>query len=276
MRLRARSPRLGDKEYREREERTFDRCLTLLKSNPGKLDLVANAVSEEAKQRPTELMVVTQQLLAEWNEAGLPQARRKNGKGAASVTFRRAPLRDLLREHAARVDSSTDEAAAHLRREIRRATVASGLQASASLAFSQVFVARFVQALHQPKGGAPGLHDVAIQMCLDLAADLKRDANMGREERYKWVKRVLDLQERIAGIIRELAQAEAAVAGQDRGELIGAHASQGQGPADPTAQYADLSVAGLRDHAQSLADALGPLADIERGLVPDLEPKPLN
>lgn len=273
MRLRARSPRLGDKEHREREERTFDRCLVLLKSNPGKLDLVATAVSEEAKQRPTELMVVTQQLLSEWHEAGLPQARRQRGQGAASVAFRRKPLRDLLREHAARIDSSTDEAAAHLRREIRRAATQSGLQASTSLAFSQVFVARFVEALHRPKGGGPGLHDVAIQMCLDLAADLKRDLNMGREERYKWVKRVLDLQERVASIVKELAQAEAVVAGQDRADLIGVRTGQ-ESAVDPSAQFSDLTLSGLRDHAQGLLDALGPIADIERGLAPDLAIKP--
>ncbi|TXH50582.1 MAG: hypothetical protein E6Q97_20120 [Desulfurellales bacterium] len=270
MRVRPRKPRTGGPEQLALEERTFDRALELLKSNPGKLEAVVSKVGEEAKAQPHLLLPITVQLLQTWHTSGLSLGRRqKGGKGAAAVAFRRQPMRDLLREHAARTDEATDEAAAHMRREIRRATVQSGLQASTSLAFSQVFVARFVEALHRPKGGGVGLHDVAIQMCRDLAADLAQDKEMGREERYRWIKRVLDLQRQVAAIVAELADAEAKVAGQERADLVGVRAN----PQDAGEQASvDLTIGGLRDHAQALADALEPFDAIQRGLVPDLTP----
>lgn len=271
MRIRPRKPRAGGPEQLALEERTFDRAVELLKANPGKFDAVVAKVTEEATAQPHLLAPITVQQLQLWHSTGLPQGRRqKGGAGAAEVAFRRQPMRDLLREHAARTDEATDEAAAHMRREIRRATVQSGLQASTSLAFSQVFIAKFVEALHRPKGGGIGLHDVAVQMCRDLAADLAKDKEMGREERYRWIKRVLDLQRQVAAIVAELADAEAKVAGQERADLVGVRAN----PQDAGEQAAgpDLSIEGLRDQAQALADALAPFDAIQRGLAPDLLP----
>lgn len=271
MRVRPRKPRAGGPDDLAREERTFDRALELLKSNPGKFAAVTEQVGKEAQAQPHQLAPITVQQLQTWHATGLPQGRRqRGGTGAAEVAFRRKPMRDLLREHAARTDEATDEAAAHMRREIRRATVQSGLQASTSLAFSQVFIARFVEALHRPKSGI-GLHDVAVEMCRSLAADLAADKEMGREERFRWIKRILDMQRQVAAIVAELADAEAKVAGQDRADLVGVRANPQEG-GDSQQPGLDLTVEGLRDQAQALADSLAPFDAIARGLAPDLLP----
>lgn len=265
------------KDQEARQERTYDRAVELLKANPGAVARVAEAVTRDADRAPEKYDRLTAAQLRIWVEAGLQRPKRVKdaqveGGRRVEMVLVREPIHSILADHVARAERATDDSVRHMTREIRRAAADNGARAAGILTYQGAFLFKLTDAvMGRSEPGAPKLHDVAIVLCKDMAAELAT-AKLTNEQRWVWLRRITSL---LDGIIRsssELARAEAAVAGRDRSSML----HQGSDGSESGAEDRPINVTAdaLLQQSQEITAALQSIADIGRGVLDESTLRP--
>lgn len=273
------TPEVKAPSLSKKREATFDLAADLLKEMPGQLDKAHKALREKVDKDSNYLPVSIQELRT-WYENGI-QVFRKSG-GVAESHQVRPPIRDIVAEATARSERAIDESARAMLLKVRKGAAENGVAGAHIAIVQQAYLSQLTRAIVAPGKSAdgkakPGLHQVAIALCEDLAASLSaKRGSLSDDERYSWMMKITRFNEVILRMQAEVVDVETKLAGVSRQELLSVRAG-GAEPTKPDDPFTGSSndvllqqVEGLRKQAEDIRQALTPLADLEAGILPQV------